>query len=572
MRLFRHLFWADVRHFWWLIGGFLLTWAASAAVDGIWPVVASRSIRVEQFGLASALLWYGSILIMVISVPIVMHAHPFVGSDVFWMTRPIPPRTLLSSKAALLTLLVVVFPAVCEAVVMTMNGVARGEMMRVALQTAQWQAFVLAVLMMGAAVTGSLTRFVVLCVGAVLSVVVLISIMLMFATTQVDDDAGGFVVASVTSVGVGSTVEFGEAPRDIDSTPPFIALLLVIAAGGAAVAVQARTRLRRWSVATAVGGVFVAWLLAGYWPWHFLRAPLESPAWAAGDAALRLRADPDSVRFFSMAESAWREGRGKVTLAGIERGWEASVRIARATLDLPGGIQVASASVGNSGPVPLEGELRSPQHILLSGVLGVERVAVQGFPPEAIPQFNLLRLRRAELDRHIGATGQYHADALVDLSRADVAAVLTLEPGAFYQETSFRFVMDRFTIDEQTASLRARIYRASSMFDRRPDSQFTYYLRNRRRSEAVGGFEMPVHSASLPFLGVGGGGRMSGFRGIASQIRFPDWSRNTTDPVVMTGEWLADAELVIVRVTPAASISRSLEIPGFPLRAPEPLR
>ena len=39
---------------------------------------------------------------MLVLIPAGVQTHPLVGSDAFWMTRPIPPGTRLVSKTVLL--------------------------------------------------------------------------------------------------------------------------------------------------------------------------------------------------------------------------------------------------------------------------------------------------------------------------------------------------------------------------------------------------------------------------------------------------------------------------------------
>jgi hypothetical protein len=110
------------------------------------------------------------------------------------------------------------------------------------------------------------------------------------------------------------------------------------------------------------------------------------------------------------------------------------------------------------------------------------------------------------------------------------------------------------------------------MFDRRPAPRYSFFLRNRRTSQAVGGQVDPVwsrHHLPNPW-------RLSaysmlpspfGFFARAQRIVFPSSAiaQLTLPSAPPPGTWdddlwLRDAELVIVRSTPAGSVVRSLEL------------
>ena len=51
-------------------------------------------------------------------VPLVVQADPLVGTDAFWMTRPIPWRALLAAKVIPLWVFIAAVPVVAEAAAM----------------------------------------------------------------------------------------------------------------------------------------------------------------------------------------------------------------------------------------------------------------------------------------------------------------------------------------------------------------------------------------------------------------------------------------------------------------------
>src|SRR5687768_4163462 len=108
MTLILHLLKTDLRRFRVLIATWVVLWIASTTLDIARPITTANPRLVVALGTAAALVWVAALLLDVILVGLVVHAHPLVGSDAFWMTRPIPPVTLMLSKIALLSALFLV--------------------------------------------------------------------------------------------------------------------------------------------------------------------------------------------------------------------------------------------------------------------------------------------------------------------------------------------------------------------------------------------------------------------------------------------------------------------------------
>jgi hypothetical protein len=76
-----------------------------------------------------------------------------------------------------------------------------------------------------------------------------------------------------------------------------------------------------------------------------------------------------------------------------------------------------------------------------------------------------------------------------------------------------------------------------------------------------------VFGRFLPFS-IDGSVQTSGFRARGLLIRFPAGRGTEGAPLSIDDRWIEEAELVVVRVTREGSVERTLEIAGFPLRAP----
>ena len=102
MKLVAHLVRADVRRFRLLLAAWVLIEVLSTVFTGVRPVLDAdprTMTAVESPGnraVPDAMARDDRLLALVVQT------HPLVGSDAFWMTRPIPPRALLASKILLL--------------------------------------------------------------------------------------------------------------------------------------------------------------------------------------------------------------------------------------------------------------------------------------------------------------------------------------------------------------------------------------------------------------------------------------------------------------------------------------
>ena len=102
MKLVAHLVRADVRRFRLLLAGWVLIEIADTVFTGVHPFLIGDSRTSMTIGLLAMVLFFTRWLGMIAIVALVVQTHPLVGSDAFWMTRPIAPRTLLVSKLVLL--------------------------------------------------------------------------------------------------------------------------------------------------------------------------------------------------------------------------------------------------------------------------------------------------------------------------------------------------------------------------------------------------------------------------------------------------------------------------------------
>ena len=135
MSIINHLIAADVRRHRLLLVAWLAIVIATTTLAGARPALAAGGVG-PTVGILSSLLSLTQVLLLLVLIPAVIQTHPLVGSDAFWMTRPIPPGTLLVAKLVLLGVATIVIPTLAEAILMAAYAVPLAQIVVVAAQTA----------------------------------------------------------------------------------------------------------------------------------------------------------------------------------------------------------------------------------------------------------------------------------------------------------------------------------------------------------------------------------------------------------------------------------------------------
>jgi len=560
-----HLLRADVRRFKLPVAVWLLIQVMDTVYTVMRPGLAADPLLRPAVDLLQGVLWLARWLGLIVLVPLVVQAHPLVGSDAFWMTRPIAWRALLGSKLVLLGTTFVVLPAVFEVVLMAACGVPFAQIGRVSLQTLLFGALLLAVIMAVSAVTRNLSRSALVVGGALVGFVLLINVVI---AVLIRSMASGPLLNPVTGRGQPSPTGF------------VITTLFLIATAGVQIVVQYRTRLTRASIAAGLAGLAVAVLAGAFWPSN--QQLLSAPAWAHREAALRFAVASPTGEFslrqggYAAASDEWQVGSARLRLIGVEPGWVPMLRLADSTAQFADGTTLHTAENGDSSTVPIESDDEQPAAVMTRHVLGVTRLwpSPGHDRPEAVPT---IVVSQSDFNKHEGATATFRGRFLVDLDQIQIVGTLPLHPGAEYRDSRRRLVIDRVVPRSQAVSLLIRQFSAGSVFDADALPGLSLYLRNRVLAEAVTGEEEAMHvstSMGLPsFFGMWGWGYSqvpgNGFRVTGEFVRFPPYGSDHTG-LGLGAAWVSGAELVLVHTVPAGSVTRTVEIPAFEFRPAPP--
>jgi hypothetical protein len=572
-----HLLRTDVRRLRLAIAGWILLMASIATVCGFQPFY-STSLRFAYTGwLAYTLLFWAMQLFTVMLVPLVLQADPAVGTEAFWMTRPIRPALLASSKLLLVLILVVLVPTASMMALMIAYHVPAGEVMRAGLEMAILQTLWVAVLTVAAVLTGNIARFAVLCGAGLVLVAVTLGIVGAVTAARVATQA---LEGKLEFVLVGSAQDF-RTGISVDHTAELVAVLVAIATAVALVLIQYRTRLRRRSVLVGIVGLMLAWLAGASWQRTLLQPPPTPPAWATSQA-LQLTVDRSSIRTDPRNPGTPRDRQTWVStwlqarLTEIPPGWFATATLIDASLELDAA-RLESARRGYPASISSDGSDEQPPVVVQRRLLDVTRL----LPPMPPHRESLLAfaLSDAEVARYAPAVGHYRGRFRIGLTRAEVVATLPLQTGATAQNGAYRLVIDGLSTRQWgSGAVSGRESDATSLFDGRPPSHTSYLLRNRRTREATGGNASPDLTADYVLASFSRPDLLpprlaltihdvasSGFRARGISIMFPWILELLREDPAAADAWLADAELVLMRTTDDGWVERTLDIPAFPL-------
>lgn len=559
MNLVMHVVRADVRRF----AVPMLLWiglaAAERVMQGVGPLVTAEQSAGELFTFGAGLLWLARIVLGASLIAMIVQTYPLVGSTAFWMTRPIPPGVLLGSRLLVIGLLFIAVPALFDAVLMALHHVPPVDVGLVVIEGALLAAVAGVCVMTGAAWTRNFARFAVLCASALVLIVLGVNLLLVIAVST----APSFATFLSLSDGAATLVT-----RAADPTAGLIAWLTLIATGLMVLRALYRSRSRRRSIAVALAGTLSACLLAITWPWPLLQAEAAAPAWAT--SSVRIDAKPDTLTFdrvgvrFDDAER-WYTARVRAYLTGVPAGWTAVISRERARLAFAGG----QVSGGRSGATTLPARVEAPHPMRAALQVALNVDLLESSDRYAWPDLPILTAREADLPAP-GTVASYRGAFRIDLHRVEVASVLPVQPGATFQDGSFRLVLDDAFVSEGGPRIRLRSSTARSILQRSPRPTYSFYLRNPTTRDAVAG------TLQQRYLGPRLTGFWleipQGFRVNAAVIRFPPLAAGRLLPAGATPDaggnwrndaWLAGAELVVIRTVPAGSVDRTLELSGL---------
>jgi hypothetical protein len=555
-----HVFRKDVRRLRWAIAAWI------AVVVGLQVLkIAGPGLSFDSLGLQivmatlSELLMLIEILALALIVSALVHDEPLVGADAFWLTRPIGARALLAAKVSFAALFLIVSPTVADATaVAVMSGnmpLALRAVPAFALTQTLWVSLLIAL----AALTPSLTRFVLTLVGGIAAVTVGLSLFTTVVILTASEDSSGYPPSMLS-----------------DPTSGVVLTMLVTCAAFVVIAYQYRNRRAGRAAAIGAIGLICAVAIADVWPWHFARPAEPDPGSWAGDAAGTPAALDTAV-----APQAWSEaGIGRtasrrfvaapVRLMGMPPTYAAESTGIRARVAYPDGAILESATARGIG-VQLPEDGPSDRTRRLQSALGSSRIVSyddgrRGMWPTVLSVGDREYERYGTIPGHLTATVDFFLSRSRLVGAMPVAARATMQAGS----SGFELLRVVRRPDGYTVLLRRTDVRPFS----RPaiPKQYEFVLRNAARGEAVFGDVQPASNPGLHaswFL-LGGftvetGGTAVGFDLVDMIGQFPSRGLVTAARPI-DAVWLDEADLAVIETVYAGRVTRTLTVDGFRMR------
>jgi hypothetical protein len=563
MNQVRHIFSKDLRRLRWSVIGWSALVAARTLVNTAGADIALGGFG-PQLGIGelSALLSLIYVLLLALLVSRLVHDEPLVGRDAFWITRPIAPGALMTAKLAFAALFFLVVPLAGGVVVAAAFGTGEGDIARTIPVFALNQLILVTLLMALAAVTPSLTRYVLAIVGVIAAFVTLI--------------------ASTTLVLLVVTEEIGEG-SDIglpDPTPAVVGGALIVLTALAVIICQYRTRRLGRALTVAGIGVVLLSLVPGRWPWSFAAPPRAEMAAAPQDTAdLAVSLDGRRPRVsdaftFRRRASPRKEIAAHAIVTGVPPEFNVLTIVARSRLELPAGVVLQTGSDNARATLSGAGGSTAGRHTSVEAALGAVRLltsanAMEGPSSEQWPI--VLRVEERDFVRYRGEPGRLTTNLDLIFERAIARGALPLADGAGADIRARHVSIVRVIRRATGCTVLLRRSYVESLFSVPHHEHFVYVLRNRERAEAAGSDVQPLSVEGFSTGGFGGfymstsaphvGGR--GFVLEQYELHFPERARPDGPPLDIDEAWLAGSELVILEMIPAGRVSRTVTIDGF---------
>ncbi len=479
-----------------------------------------------------------------------------VGSTSFWLSRPVSGRQLLAAKSVVLAVTLIIPALLVEVMFLLFNGVTAHDTLRSIPETLIYTLFAIAILMMLAVLTRSLSQMVALGLFFSVSMIVFLLVRadIFFPGIRLDIDP-------LTSMTLRSSKWIG-----------FFLILLTMAA--IVVCLQYLTRRRKLNAILALAGLLPCILTVEMWTWDFVAALRRPERTVVDPEKLVARIDEQSLKFFSNASVPSRDRR--MVLHGTI-----------VTENHPDDLMVVPLQVGSKvsfGPIGpghrghwerdvneyedrqlddmdfdyWDSELDDGRIEAFEQALGGVRLLADKYRIETGYYPKFLEISQTDYESDAASNGRFSAEVDFLIQRIEIVP-LPMEIGARYRRGSDHAEILKVTPDGMMMWIELKESR-HRLLSKQPRKRW-YVLRNRSRGEALLGDGVNSNSFGVA-------------RFVLPTVSFNHLRLHFNLPLQNPSygpEWFEGAELLRIDMTYLGVVSKSLRIENFVMnRIPGP--
>ncbi len=548
MNLLTHHLRKDARH----LRGLLITWVLLVLAQGVLIGWGNRAepdndAALVAFEIVAGLLPVLQGLLTIVLIPLLVHDEPQVGSTGFWLTRPLPRRTLLSSKLLSVVAVVVLFPWVVELVVMAANKVPPADLALISPEILVGSlGFALAALAV-AALTPSFARYAVTGVGLYVGFLLIT------------------LAVFLTGLFLHGTDSFLEKEWGLEQSRSAVTSVWLVPVCLAVVVCQYLTRATRRSVLIGGGGLLVMMLVGWLWPWDFLSLPaVPPPASMVKCEDLRLRPG-DRHTSVSMRSQRKREPTKTISLMLEVTGHPATVYASVG--------KVVSTYTASSGEIIMS---TNQSHAYNSAARWDGRMIAALYPDlqvvgdtsHRVTYQQVLDMPLSQFEKLKDVPGRLSGEVTVNLLEAVEEFAVPLARSARFDRGAEHVEIGAIEKTPRGCIVQLRRTELNRKWKRQPQGQLPQHLSDRQhlyllRNRVAGELVFPGDNQNISFSGFGA------VRRLAVQpvhLAYPNDRDQDGDQRVLDEAWMKDAELVRVGLRPVGTCTVMLEVPEFELR------
>jgi hypothetical protein len=553
-----HIIWKDARHLRWGLVAWMIVVAADVGLSILRPTLDLRGMGMSM--LASQLTSLTSavqVVMMVLLVSWLVHEDPVSDREAFWLTRPIHPGRLTAAKLAVGGAALVLLPLFGAWITMVVFRVNTYDMLRATPSILFNQSLWMLALTAAATLTPSMTRYLLVLVGAGAAYVLIIS------------------VAVVSFLLFADVRQSPPRPEIGDPTPTIVSMALAAGLSLWVVAYQYRRRKVKRAATVGVAGFLAIVAVPVFWPSHRAADP-DPGAWASDQSrvAAVVRQEPPNVSDemdFTRRASSNKHIAVPVDLTGVPDDMFVQAIESHSRLDVAG-TTLVSTHIGSSIVRGTRSGAQPGAQSALHGALGNVRVAERPGENEYEQWPVLLSVPDQAFEQYARTPGRLTSTIDFHVARAVVAGAMPLVQGNSLRDDTRR--VDILGIERRVDGCTVKLRQISivPLFRRHVFNNETLVLRNAARGEAVqGDLESMERGSSSPMslllaLALGGGsygvGNSDGSGFGVQSFSYRYRARGSSAPAIDEA-WLAGADLVRVATIYSGHVTRSVTIADF---------